>query len=129
MKSKSETRRSEHPEPATPLPWKTDIDRFEPDAVATLEACVEDEKIDMLFTADTGTTNYVDAKASAAFQDAHYIVTACNAFPKLVEALRALVDNISIADEWPGAGWFKGGDVTSQVLAAREALELAKGKP
>lgn len=77
--------------PATPLPWRT---------VASYQPATKREEMSPYLLAADG--DNVAASALRGVDDAAYIAHACNAYPRLVEALRNCIAEIDDGDGMPG---------------------------
>lgn len=71
--------------PASPLPWSVEV-------LSRVLRIVSGVEADGPFGDDVAIFGTDSVYSDKARQDARYIVTACNAFPALVEALKAVVD-------------------------------------
>lgn len=75
------------PKPATPLPWRYEYTR---DNCATKQQ-MQDEPIGGSIMSDETHIARIWSDTESPVDNAAYIVTACNAFPELVEALRSVI--------------------------------------
>lgn len=74
---------------ATKGPWSASIDNFDPDH-SKLEAVVDNEQVDILFTMETGYEDSLEAHKSQAYKDAQFIAAARTDVPRLLAAVRKL---------------------------------------
>jgi len=80
--------------PSTPLPWRFALDSY---GVQRIWGVSHGETCDIASTEGDGSIPYAERE-----QNAHYIVHACNAYPRLIEALKAIEDHHNEDDSWRG---------------------------
>lgn len=119
-------------EKATPGPWLADLDVFDDEGL--LEACVSNEAVSILFTADTDVSNdgtaksTAEARATQAFRDAEYIAT-CNpaAVLELISEAERLRDGVAQAKglqaRWAAQARLRNSHATAKRTAATKILK------